>query len=193
MAKGLSRDPTVANPPTEEDTGNDSGVESIAATTSSPTRGTAPMANGEIPELPDFFKKTSITDNECQAYHECGWLTGNIISSIPEVDVPAIEDSTVICFELHLIIGLGLLPSMFFVIIMGYLNCELFQFNPSAIFTLSTFVMLCECWLGIARDTGMFCYYYSPTRYSKVVYGGIRLSLRRHYHDEYILASFKSC
>jgi hypothetical protein len=32
------------------------------------------MANGEIPELPDFFRKTSITDNERQAYHEVAGL-----------------------------------------------------------------------------------------------------------------------
>jgi hypothetical protein len=156
-----------------------------AATTSSPTR-------GEIPELSDFFKKTSINDGERQAYHERGWLTGNVISSVLEVHVPTIEGSIVICFESHLVAGLGLPPSKFLVTIMGYLNCELFHFNPNAISTLSTFVMLCECWLGIAPDTILFWYYYSFARYSKVVYGKIGFSLRRHRHDEYILASFKS-
>jgi hypothetical protein len=42
-------------------------------------------------------------------------------------------------------------------------------------------------------DTGLFWYYYSPARYSKVIYGGIGLSLHRHRRDEYILTSFKSC
>jgi hypothetical protein len=120
------------------------------------------MATGEIPELSDFFKKTSITDDECQAYHERGWLTGNIIFSIPEVDVPTIEGSTIVCFEPHLVIGLGLPLSKFLVTIMGYLNCELFYFNPNAIAALSTFVMLCECWLGITSDINLFWYYYSP-------------------------------
>jgi hypothetical protein len=76
---------------------------------------------------------------------------------------------------------------------MGYLNCELFHFNPNAISALSTFVMLCECWLGIAPDTSLFWYYYSLAQYSKVVYDGIGLSLCCHRRDEYILASFKSC
>jgi hypothetical protein len=138
-------------------------VESIGATTSSPTRGAALMAKGEIPELLDFFKKTSITDGERQAYHECGCLTGNIISSVPEVDIPTIEGSTTICIESHLIAGLGVLPKKFLLTIMGYLNYELFHFNPNAISALSTFVMLCECWLGIASDTSLFWYYYSPT------------------------------
>jgi hypothetical protein len=71
MAEGPSHDPIVANPSTNEDTRNDSGVESVAAMTSSPTRGAALMAKGEIPELPAFFKKTSVIDGECQAYHEC--------------------------------------------------------------------------------------------------------------------------
>jgi hypothetical protein len=119
MAEGPSHNPIVANPSTDEDTGNDSGVESVAAMTSSPTRGAALMAKGEIPELPAFFKKTSVIDGECQAYHECDWLTGNVISSVPEVDVPTVEGSTIICFKSHLFAGLGLPPSKFLVTIMA--------------------------------------------------------------------------
>jgi hypothetical protein len=148
VVKGSSHDPAIANPPTNEDTGSNSGAESIIVTDSSLTHGATLMAKGEIPELSDFFKKTSVTDDECQAYHERGWLIGNIISSVPEVDVPTIEGSTVVCFELHLVARLDLPPNKFLVTIMGYLNCELFHFNPNAISSLSTFVMLCECWLG---------------------------------------------
>jgi hypothetical protein len=142
MAEGPSHDPIVTNRPADEDTGSDSRAESITTMTSSPTRGATLMAKGEIPELSDFFKKTSVTDDERQAYHERGWLTGNIISSVLEVDVPTIEGSTVVCFESHLVAGLGLPSSKFLVTIMGYLNYELFHFNPNAISALSTFVML---------------------------------------------------
>jgi hypothetical protein len=113
MAEGPSRDPIVTNPPADEDIENDSGVESVTTMSSSPTHGVALMAKGEILELLDFFKKTSITDDEHQAYHECGWLTGNVISSVPEVDVPTVEGSTAICFESHLIARLGLRPASF--------------------------------------------------------------------------------
>jgi hypothetical protein len=157
------------------------------------THGAALVAKGKISELSDFFKKTSVTGGERQAYHKRGWLTSNIICSVPEVDVPTVEGSTVICFESHLVAGLGLPPIKFLVTIMSYLNYELFHFNPNAISALSTFVMLCECWHGIVSDSSLFWYYYSPARYSKVVYGGIGLSLRCHRRDEYILASFKSC
>jgi hypothetical protein len=162
MAKGPSRDPIITNLMADEDTQNDSSVESVAATTSSPTRGAALMAKGEISELSDFFKKTSITDCERQDYHERGWLTGNVISSVPEADVLTVEGSTTICFESYLIARLGLPPSKFLVTIMGYLSCELFHFNPNAISALSTFVMLYECWLEITSDTSLFWYYYSP-------------------------------
>jgi hypothetical protein len=193
MAEEPSHDPIVSNLSTDEDTRKDFGVESITATASSLTRGVTLMAKGETPELSYFFKKTSITDGEHQAYHEHGWLAGNIISSVPEVDIPTVEGSIAICFESHLIARLGLPPSKFPVTIMGYLNCELFHFNPNATSVLSTFIMLYECWLRIVPDTSLLWYYYSPARYSKVVYGGIGISLRRHHREEYIPASFKSC
>jgi hypothetical protein len=101
MAEGPARDPTPLNPPVDNDIGSDSGAESVAVTPSSPTHGTALMAKGEIPELSDFFKKTSVTDKDRQAYHNRGWLLDNIISSIFEVDVSTFEGSTIVCFKLH--------------------------------------------------------------------------------------------
>jgi hypothetical protein len=80
---------------------------------------------------------------------------------IPEVDVPIVNDSTTICFESYLIIGLGLSPSKFLSSIMNFLECELVHFNLNAIAALSYFTILCECWLGIAPDTNLFWYFYS--------------------------------
>jgi hypothetical protein len=64
------------------------------------------MDEGEIPELADFFKKTIVTKTDRQAYHDLGCLSGNLISFIPEVDVPAVEGSIVLCFECQLVAGL---------------------------------------------------------------------------------------
>jgi hypothetical protein len=52
-------------------------------TSSSLTRGATRMAEGEIPELTDFFKRTTVTENDRRAYHDRGWLTGNLVSFIP--------------------------------------------------------------------------------------------------------------
>jgi hypothetical protein len=57
------------------------------------------MAEGEIPELIDFFKKMTMTEDDDQAYHNRGWLTDNLVSFIPEVDVNTVEGSTILCFE----------------------------------------------------------------------------------------------
>jgi hypothetical protein len=76
---------------------------------------------------------------------------------------------------------------------MSYLGCSLVHLNANAISALSSFAMLCECWLGIPPDTSLFWYYYSPARYSKTIFGGIGLSLRRKCRDEYIKATFKRC
>jgi hypothetical protein len=50
------------------------------ATSSSPTCGVIKMDDGEIPELADFFKKTIVTEADLKAYHDLGWLSGNLIS-----------------------------------------------------------------------------------------------------------------
>jgi hypothetical protein len=67
-----------------DDSGHDSGAEIAAMVTSSSlTRGATRMAEGEIPELTDFFKRTTVTENDRRAYHDRGWLTGNLVSFIP--------------------------------------------------------------------------------------------------------------
>jgi hypothetical protein len=68
-----------------------------------------------------------------------------MLSSIPKFEVPIVVSSTVLCFELHLLVGLGLPPSKFLAAIMNYLGYALVHFNANATATLSSFVMLCEC------------------------------------------------
>jgi hypothetical protein len=160
------------------DSGYNSATESIAmVTSSSPTRGIVKIDDGEIPKLSDFFKKTIITEADRKAYHDLGWLSSNLISFIPEVDVPTVEGSIVLYFECQLAAGLGLPPSKFLSSVMSYLGCSLIHLNANAVSALSSFAMLCECWLGIPPDTSLFWYYYSPARYSKTIFGGIGLSL----------------
>jgi hypothetical protein len=164
MATDCIINPLPTNLSLDDDTRDESGAESTTMTnSSSPTRSAIPMANGEIPKLTGFFKGTTISEEELQAYHSHGWLTGNMLSAIPEVEVPTIAGSTILYFESRLLAGLGLPPSKFLAAIMNYLGCSLVHFNVNAIAALSSFVMLCECWLGIPPDSSLFWYYYSPS------------------------------
>jgi hypothetical protein len=160
----------------------------ISATSSSATVAAIKMANNQIPNISDYWKKTNVS----KAYHDLGWLTGNLISSIPAIDIPTTHGFIVVCFEYHLVAGLGLPPSKFLVSIMNFLGCELVHFNPNVIAALSCFMLLCECWLGITPDTSLFWYFYSLAQYNKIVYFRIGLSLHRHRIHEYIDATFKS-
>jgi hypothetical protein len=135
----------VAPSASADDLGHDSGAESTAMATSFPTRGATRMTMGEIPELTDFFKKTTMTEDDRRAYHDRGWLTSNLVSFIPEVDVPIVDGSTIICFESQLVAGVGLPPSKFLSSIMNYLGCSLVHLNSNVVSALSSFVMLCEC------------------------------------------------
>jgi hypothetical protein len=134
----------------------------VVGTSSSPILAAIKMMEREVSEMYDFFKKTTVTEEEHLAYHNFGWLTGNLIFMIPKVDVSTVQDSTTIYFESYLIAGLGLPSNKFLSSIMNFCCCELVHFNPNAIAALSCFVMLCECWLGIAPDTSLFWYFYSP-------------------------------
>jgi hypothetical protein len=162
MVAETTHDLPIADTPTSDDAQSNSGVESVAlVTSSSPTLAATKMADRKALEMSDFFKKTTIIDKGHLAYHNFGWLTGNLISMIPEVDIPTIHDSTTIYFESYLIAGLGLPSSKFLSSIMNFLGCELVHFNPNTIAALNYFTILCECWLGIAPDTSLFWYFYS--------------------------------
>jgi hypothetical protein len=126
------------------------------ASSSSQTRGATKMAEGEITELTGFFKKTTMTKDDRGVYHDRGWLTSNLISFIPEVDVPTVEASTILCFESQLAARLGLPPSKFLSSIMNYLKCSLVHLNTNAVSALSSFIMLCKCWLEIPPDINLF-------------------------------------
>jgi hypothetical protein len=193
MAAKTAHDLPITDKSARDDAQSDSGAESAApATSSSPTLAATKMTDRKVPEMSDFFKKATVIEEERRAYHRFCWLTGNLISTIPEVDVPTVHDSTIVCFESYLVVGLDLPPSKFLSAIMSFLGCELVHFNPNAIAALSCFAMLCECWLRIVPDTSLFWYFYSPVRYTKVVYSRIGLSLHRHRSQQYIDATFKS-
>jgi hypothetical protein len=99
-----------------------------------------------------------ITKVDRQACHSFSWLNGGLESSVHTVEYPIVDGTTVVCFESHLVAGLGLPPSKFLVAVISHLGCELVHFNPSVIVALSYFTMLCVCWLGIAPDTSLFWY-----------------------------------
>jgi hypothetical protein len=157
MAAETAHDLPIVDTPIGDDAQSDSGAKSAAPiTSSSPTLAATKMADKKVPEMSDFFKKTTITKEERLAYHSFSWLTGNLISIIPRVDVPTVHDSTIICFESYLIGGLDLPPSKFFSSIMNFCGYELVHFNTNAIVVLSCFVMLYECWLGITPYTNLY-------------------------------------
>jgi hypothetical protein len=49
---------------------------------------------------------------------------------------PTVDGSILVCFESHLVAGLGLPPSKFLIAIMNFHGCELVHLNLNAIATL---------------------------------------------------------
>jgi hypothetical protein len=89
-------------------------------------------------------------------YHATGWLPGGVLSSSIDLEFPTIDKTVIICFESHLMAGLGLSPIKFLVSSLNFLRCELVHLNLNTIAALICFSMLCKCWLGIPSETSLF-------------------------------------
>jgi hypothetical protein len=134
MAGEADKNPPITTEPIIDGNKSVSGMESDApATSSSMTLAAIKMADNQIPEIVDYWKKSNVFKANRQTYHDLSWLTDNLISSIPMLDIPITHGSTLVCFESHLAAGLGLPPSKFLVAIMNFIGCELVHFNPNAI------------------------------------------------------------
>jgi hypothetical protein len=75
MDERTSHNLPTADNPTADDTKSDSEAESAAPTTSSsPTLSAIKMADKKVPEMSAFFKKTTVIEQERQAYLYHGLL-----------------------------------------------------------------------------------------------------------------------
>jgi hypothetical protein len=150
------------------------------AVSSSSNVATEKIAEKDVPMLTDYWKKSIVTEADRATYHTVGWLSSGVESSISDLEFPTVDNTTIVCFESHLIAGLGLSPSKFLVSILNFLRCELVHLNQNVIAALNCFTMLCECWLAIPPDTNLFWYFYGLAWYDKHVFSRIRLTLCRH-------------
>jgi hypothetical protein len=134
-----------------------SGAESDTVVSSySSNAATQKIVKKDIPTLQDYWKKSTVTEADHAAYHTISWLLGGVISSTSDLEFLTVDNTTIVCFESHLIAGLGLPLSKFLISILNFLKCELVHLKLNVIATLSCFTMLCECWLEIAPDTSLF-------------------------------------
>jgi hypothetical protein len=117
---------------------------------------TVNIAKKDVPVLTNYWKKSTVTEANHDAYLAVNWLPSGVESSISDLEFPTVDNTIIVCFESHLTAGLGLPSSKFLVSILNFLKCELVHLNPNAIVVLSCFTMLCECWLRIPLDTSLF-------------------------------------
>jgi hypothetical protein len=132
MAGEADRTLAVADTPAVDEGRNDSRAESdTLATSSSVTHAVIKMVDNRVPEMSDYWKKSTVTEADRQAYHNFSWLTVNVVSTVPKVDFPTTHSSTVVCFESHLIAVLSLPPNKFVVAIVNFLGCSWFISIPT--------------------------------------------------------------
>jgi hypothetical protein len=96
---------------------SDSGMDGDCLVVSSSSNVAAvKIADKIIPDMSDYWKKSTVTEDDCKAYHVASWMNNSLESSISEVDVPMVDDTTVVCFESHLVVGLDFPPSKFLIL-----------------------------------------------------------------------------
>jgi hypothetical protein len=136
-----------------------SGTESdTAPASSSSNAATQTIVKNVVPMMYEYWKKSMVIEVDLAAYHTVDWLPGGVISSTLDLELPTIDKTVIVCFESHLITGLGLAPSKFLVSILNFLRCELVHLNLNAVAALNYFSMMREYWLRIAPDTRLFYY-----------------------------------
>jgi hypothetical protein len=146
MADGTDQILHAAGDPIVDENKSASGVESEdQVASSSSNMAVVKIVNKTTPSMSYYWNKSIITEVDCSAYHAADWLGNGLKFHVPKVDIPMVDDSTVVCFKSHLVAELGLPPIKFLVAIMNFLGCELVHLNPNTITTLSCFTMLCEC------------------------------------------------
>jgi hypothetical protein len=144
MAGEANQISRVANKPIVNESRSDSGTKSdVPVASYSCNMAATKMAYKTTPEMVDYWKKTMVTEVDRKAYHSFSWLNGGLESSVPIVEYPTVDGTTMVCFESHLVAGLGVPPSKFLVTVMSHLGCEMVHFNLNAIAALSCFTMLC--------------------------------------------------
>jgi hypothetical protein len=73
MVVETAHDLPITDKPVGDDAQSDSRAESAAPATSSlPTLAVTETVDRKVPEMSDFFKKTTVTEEEHRAYHRVG-------------------------------------------------------------------------------------------------------------------------
>jgi hypothetical protein len=128
------------------------GVQSVIAieseapsSTSSSTMDGQAMVKKQILSLYEFWKALTVTDEDITNFHAAGWLPGVLLCTPTTLDFPTVNCTNIVYFESHMMCGLYLPPSKFFVSVLNYLGCELVHLHSNVIAVLNCFSMLCEC------------------------------------------------
>jgi hypothetical protein len=59
------------------------------------------IAKKGIPMLTGYWKKSTVTEVDCVAYHAVGWLSGVVESSILDLEFSTVDNTTIVFFESH--------------------------------------------------------------------------------------------
>jgi hypothetical protein len=60
------------------------------------------------PPLYQYWKAPTVTNKDITAYHNTRWLPGVLVCTPTTLDFATINQTNIVCFELHLMYGLGL-------------------------------------------------------------------------------------
>jgi hypothetical protein len=150
----------------------------------------AKMEKASIPDPSTVWETSTVTEEQIQslADHELqrpkaqvGWRPVAVEELLTEAT------SETVVFLAHIERGFGVPAGDFLRGLLHFYRIELVHLAPNSITIISTFVHLCEAYLGIAPHFHLWCHFFELKKIGKgVVVGSVGFMLRRNMKLEYI-------
>jgi hypothetical protein len=148
------------------------------------------MEKAPILELHTVWEPSTVTKEQIQALATCGLLRPKTEVGWRPVageEFPTEGTGETVVFLVHIERGFGVPVGDFLRGLPFFYRIELVHLVPNSITIISTFIHLCEAYLGIAPHFHLWCHFFKIKKTGKlVIIGSVGFMLRQNMKPEYV-------
>jgi hypothetical protein len=154
------------------------------------------MEKAAIPDLSTILEASTVTEEQIQSLVDRGLLRPKVqVGWRPAAgeEFPTEGTGETVVFLTHIELGFGVPAGNFLRGLFHFYRIKLVHLAPNSITIISTFVHLCESYLGIAPHFHLWRHFFELKKMGKgTVVGSFGFMLRRNMKSEYIDLSLPS-